>query len=1216
MAPANSLSEGSSPLCWDVDFLVGSVFTRPGLSSVYGAGVNSQNFVWVKTYQQLSGQTYTLALAADGSLWREDITNNPGVLSLVSGVGILPGSLAHSVTAFNKEFICLHGDIPRKLNGTVISRISQEGPASLHVATQQTTNPNQAIITAWSVSSGVATITANNAFASGEIVQIALPGTPLDTLTVPVLPTGLSSTQFEFNTTAANGSGTQQGTATPLTSVSIASITQPAVSAGIAAILWSAGPGSPSAGNTITFYYSRTQDTAYTTLTNAFNKGLDVYVYLTNLPAGMGFTTATFKVTDVGLGLDIGAGHYRYYFTVTAPSSSYNHFGGAPPYGNFQMTMATVTVATPVPGIDVGSSVSIQGATPANWNNTWNVVQTPNGGVLNITQSSLTLAGVATFTFTLQSGSNPIVGDLVTITGTTNANGSLNVVNAQVASVVGSQFTVAGIATSVAYGTQVESGQAQVDGGIFMIDPGPLYLVGGTPGNPIFGNDTSTGKIALSQSSLSVSSGTRQAVVMFLTADGYLTKASAPFTFTVASNTAAVVVDQLPIGPPNVVARWIAFTEAGANGVPGAFFYVIPNPVQTIVNGQPYTYAPTVINDNTTTSASFTFIDSVLLSSLEIDIDGGNQFNQIELGSSRWCIEYSDRMFYGLADNKITNFVNMSFNGGYFLQVGQPPQPAGWKQDINFAFGVPAGQLVTSQEFGQSLYILNNTGSTQATFGVWTQGAFEDAYNVPIIQPTTKYGVRAALRIPSGLTTGNFVVELIGYDTQSGYGTSYGSFTVPFSSLTTSLQLVTGNLLTNSLVTVPSDLVLRIYTTGIANGADVELDRLEIYDLSQPVLTTQLLASYVNNPEAIDGVTGNLFCQATNFQSINGAFVMYDQLYLLKQDSMFSTQDSPGSEPSGWRVQEVSNIIGACGPEAYDVGEEWAVMACRRGVYVFYGRQPIKISQEIFQVWEQIYWPSASKIWVRNDTINRRILIGVPMITPNPYLPNAPANATPATPNVVLMLNYQGLGDVTMLADGEQMHTTMFGTLMSVDMRRKWTMWQIASPFANFILQKDGFSRPLYICNGNASGKIYQLLSTQLSDDGTAINSLYTTYGFVDTERAKQYPLLGFHRKIWTYMQTLLKGTGACTFTFLQNNLIPALPFSPTGISLPPITLAANPADDYERPLGTPGQGPGVAGNRLFVQVSTNAVGAWFHLERLILVGSAAPLTLRGNAAQ
>ena len=34
-APPESLPEGASPLNWDVDYIVGDVFTRPGLVSVY-----------------------------------------------------------------------------------------------------------------------------------------------------------------------------------------------------------------------------------------------------------------------------------------------------------------------------------------------------------------------------------------------------------------------------------------------------------------------------------------------------------------------------------------------------------------------------------------------------------------------------------------------------------------------------------------------------------------------------------------------------------------------------------------------------------------------------------------------------------------------------------------------------------------------------------------------------------------------------------------------------------------------------------------------------------------------------------------------------------------------------------------------------------------------------------------------------------------------------
>ncbi len=37
-ANPESLPEGWSPICWDVDLLTGAVFIRPGLVSVYSRG--------------------------------------------------------------------------------------------------------------------------------------------------------------------------------------------------------------------------------------------------------------------------------------------------------------------------------------------------------------------------------------------------------------------------------------------------------------------------------------------------------------------------------------------------------------------------------------------------------------------------------------------------------------------------------------------------------------------------------------------------------------------------------------------------------------------------------------------------------------------------------------------------------------------------------------------------------------------------------------------------------------------------------------------------------------------------------------------------------------------------------------------------------------------------------------------------------------------------
>ena len=155
-----------------------------------------------------------------------------------------------------------------------------------------------------------------------------------------------------------------------------------------------------------------------------------------------------------------------------------------------------------------------------------------------------------------------------------------------------------------------------------------------------------------------------------------------------------------------------------------------------------------------------------------------------------------------------------------------------------------------------------------------------------------------------------------------------------------------------------------------------------------------------------------------------------------------------------------------------------------------------------------------------------------------------------------------------------------------------------------FIMQPDGESTPIYICNGIGSSKIYELKQDQLSDDGVAINSTYTTYGFVNAAKAATLPIFGFHRKLYTVFQCAITGgqtdttsAGRAQIRMLPNTLTPKYPYTvPVGIPL------SDPVqDDFFRPIN-------VQGNRMFVEVSTNAVGSYFNLSKMLLTGKAIAL--------
>lgn len=1272
-------------------------------------------FLYIKSFALTSGSLLTVGADASGQLWSEDVINNPFIFRLLAPT-VLPTSRMFSTTQADVEYMCFSdlakgSDIPRQYNpqpaigGYTLDRVSQSGPGAPPTFQATVSGAGtQASITSWAGAGSVVTFQAVNSFTAGEIVNLSdfVVSTFFNGLAVQVLGTGLSGTQFEISFAGYSG-GTDTGLATPQFGYNLKSITQPAQQSEqshpghFRSIVWSAGVGSTSPGANITWFYGdqtagEPQDTV---LVNQFNAGIPVYVYIASAPFGNG----TSLVTSVGLFFYAKDGRSFWYFTTDAPSVGYQNQGNYP-LGTYQMSIATMTTQNPIPGLSIGDQVTISGAISSNWNSTWAIVNVLNSGVYLITQTSMA-ADVATYTWQWAGTGPPIVplaGQLVTVIQCLNGNGIFNVVDAPIATVTGGPasgtFTITGF-SSADVPPAAESGQAQTAGTIFQFDPGQKVV--GTTQSPIYGSATlNTGVVSVIGSNTAIGAGTRQAVVFFETRNGLKTACSAPITFTTDIAATSIIASNIPIGPPDVIRRWIAFTGAGPNGIAGPNFYTIDTPVTYTINNQTYRYTATYVDDNISVTATFVFTDAVLLAGEEIDVQGNDLFNQIELGCSAWNIAYAQRMFYGLEQNKVLNFTNLSFDGGYIPVPGTNLTPLGWAVDpasnqlatqtatitsyqitnppgstaslVTFAavnvFAVGASVFITglstgtqfnnttftivavsgttfaiqipvtgstgvvsdsgtatvtqnganlqvSPAFGNAYYVKNFFQVTQATLGMLTQNAYQDAYNVPIILPNVQYSVRVTASIPSGLTTGNLIVDLTqsnqglvsGTGTLTGYGITYGTFTLPFSQMSGSLATFTGTLLTSPFTTgVPTSLVLRVWAKDIGAFADVLVDRIEVFPTPQPTLSTNIRVSYVNNFEAFDAVTGNLGLSSHNTQAAYGAFVLHDQLYFLQSSSMQVTQDIPGVEPSGpgggWALHEVSNRVGTCGIYAYDYGEEWVLTACRNGLFGFNGGQPIRIDFQQKELWDSINWKYGNTIVVRNDLAERRILVAVPLPTPNQWLPTAPVNANPTSPNVILMWNYQGLDDFQELVSGRVMHTTMFGTLMSTDMRLKMTIWQIPTPYIGMITQPDLSTQEPTIC-GTAIGKIYQMSDTQLSDDGVAINSLYSTFGFVNSEKAKQNPLLGFHRKRFSLLQTLITGAGLATVKVYPNYILnpKTLALNTSVYTVPGgITLQQQPPDDLVRPLNS-------VGNRVYVVFSTNAIGAQFNLSKLMMVG-------------
>lgn len=1211
----------------------GTVYVQNAQMTVY-LTPSLANFNYIKTYEQNNNQTYTLALDADGLLWQENVTSAPNELSLVLS-SILPGSFAKSATMDNREHICFSNlsigtDRPRVYNGKTFDPLSQVGPGTSPAFKASTgSGVGNLTVTAYSLTSNVVEFvidTVSPAPVVGTLYTITNVATYLNGNSYQVLATPApTSTTFYVSLVHADDTGATglTGTATPAYNYNISSITQfTAISCNGQELLWSA-PGNPSTpGDAITVYYASPDAGENVILTGLLRDGIGVYVYFsTDVPVVGG---GTYLVIGHGVnhppGESAGVNGVPYIQVqyTSQGKAQYGGPGGSGPNGpgndgTWQITLATVTTDVAITLIEPGDNFSITGVTPqTGWNGNWTVIEPVNNTTLDITSSAMSSAGVATYGWTIAVGTPtgvtaPTAGQLITVQGCTNSE-VFNTTGV-IASVTGTNsgtLTVDGFPPS-AIASQTESATAVTFGTSFYFDPG-INVAGGPSASPIYGNATS-GYITIVGGALQpIGAGIRQGVVFFITENGYETAPGPPVTFTTSNDANYISASFIPIGPPNVISRGIAITEAGQNGVPGENFYVIEEPV--VVNGiNPQTYTSTIINDNTSTTAKFTFTDAVLLNSREIDVEGDDLFNLIELGSSAWCVPYHERMFYGLQLNKVMNFNNLTFDGGYLPNPGGNIQPLGW------GITNQADQtLLVSTVTGLSLYIQNNRGGSEnTTVGMITQTAYQDAYQVAIIEPAVLYSVRVACSAPSGLTTGTLTIDLYSTDQANAYGT----FTLPLSSMTSNIAVYEGILLTTAFATaVPTGLLLRVYLANAGPLADCEIDRIEVFETLTPYLAAQVYGSYPGQPESIDGsATGGVIDTSTeNAQACMGAFVMHDLLYLLKTNSFYSTSDSSGSEPGGWGLKEVSNKVGTVGVNSYDTGEEWAVTACRAGIFGFNGGQPVKIMQELWNLWECINWDAGNTIVLRNDILSKRLYCAIPLPTgTNPatgkplpsvkWLPNAPYNPTPTTPNVMLMLNYNGLATFEEMIMSPGIHTTMFGTLAAPDMKRKWAIWNIATPDMEFILQSDMETYALCICNGIESSKIYQLNQNQYSDDGVAINSLYTTYGFVNAAKAATLPIFGFHRKLYTVLQCAITGgqidttsAGNAKVRILPNTLSPKYPYTvPVGIPLSDPVM-----DDFFRPIN-------VAGNRMFVEFSTNAVGSWFNLSKMLLTGKADP---------
>ena len=596
---------------------------------------------------------------------------------------------------------------------------------------------------------------------------------------------------------------------------------------------------------------------------------------------------------------------------------------------------------------------------------------------------------------------------------------------------------------------------------------------------------------------IGMSAGRHDFVVVYETATGYVTFPSPPVgdTFTAGDYAALASV---PVGPGAIAKRIVFATPANSTS-----FFSLPR---------------FAINDNTTTTINLDFSDAELISGTSLE----DYLDRPRIPPVMGVEKYGQRLVYWGGYNRIQPF----FDG----DATSPPQPivVGLTAlDFDEQDGaIPSPWVVTGTggsvgtQAGAALQVYRITGNGITA----SRGQIDQvAANVGLsgtyyIGAQKTYNFRYRVRRNALLTNaGVLSITLRGSTTNvAGSGTVLASSSLSYATLidTQWIRLEGAPV----LVTANYPYVnMTIVATGnpTANGT-FEIDYVEVFDTSDPTSRSVLWVSDPGSPESVNLATGVVPVAENDGQDILNVFELRGNLYVCKEHSLYVVTDD-GNEPADWSVDQVSDVVGTVSPHGVALGDGWATIVDRDGLYYFTGGMPEKISQEIQPTWDALDWGWAIKAWVTVDPGDKRVYL---------YVPAGAAGSR------IGVLDYtEGFGD----------------PISSVGTGRKWTQWLIgssASVVAGVMAERWTRDASFFVVSGV---NIILQSATYVSDYGTVpIVSHYQTA-----------PLgMEIGRALYDRLIVRARGVGSLLAYWI----------SPGGTqtALPTKTLAASPDDDIE----------------------------------------------------
>lgn len=723
-----------------------------------------------------------------------------------------------------------------------------------------------------------------------------------------------------------------------------------------------------------------------------------------------------------------------------------------------------------------------------------------------------------------------------------------------------------------AYATMVTAaphGMGTGDAFTFTGNAGTLNT--GTPGNPtnwvvlsvtnattfLFGLSNNFGILAGSQATTTggaggnlapggmIAGGIHQVCVSFLWRGGYITRPSPPIPWTAAGNKQATLTG-LPIGPPGVRARIIHLTGAG-----GGNFFSIPVSVQIPGNSVWFgtaasntVIAPTVVNDNTTTTVTLDFPDNVLFNGIAADIAGNNLFGIVTLPPCVGFDAYAGRIFAWGMFNTVINFDNMGFNGGVIS--GSPNSPLSWGN-----VDAVHGAIVTAPTgFGWGWRITGTGGA--GTIGLITQTAYQTPMFISILEPNTQYSYWWYAKPSAAGLAGNLVAELF-----SG-GIAIATASVPINSIPAGGGFVHADFSALTPAAIASDTLLRVYASGQGAGDTVTLCEMMTVFTAQPYVTRSFAVSYINNPETFDGVTGVLGSTQDPMPIMDTFQILESFFYLTGtgKGCLHVTTDA-AAEPSSWSVRKRESNVGGASLHCASTSNAWAAWIQDTGknlaLRIFAGGESARISREMKTDFEAANMAAKKTAWLCNADAENKMYMGF-------------AQGEAALPNVMPVLDYFESDTAENIIQNRPLKIGFTGKMLTTDLGRKWTDFTLPMACGCLLARPGGIIQ--FVCGsgptaaGQSFGNMYTFDPAKLTDDdygvigGTSAKGgpRYMTYFFVNHEMEQTLQLGGSH-KLYDAASTFVTGTGKFQFdvhanvmgNVIKRGLDPARPWILTG---------------------------------------------------------------------